>query len=60
MRKVLSLHNWINSLPSTVRAAILQRMRPRPCIRSFRDVGVITVLIPVSATLCAMGLVAMG
>lgn len=29
MRKVLSLHNWINSLPSTVRVALLQRMRPR-------------------------------
>ncbi len=29
MRKVLSLHNWINTLPCDVRTAILQRMRPR-------------------------------
>lgn len=29
MRKVQSLHNWINSLPGAVRSAIVQRMRPR-------------------------------
>lgn len=29
MRKVLSLHNWINSLPPDIQAEILQQMRPR-------------------------------